>query len=164
MTRILYLVRHAQAEGGQPKQTDKERALTHQGQQDAIQLGRYLKKITTTIDLIISSPAHRAQSTAWLIARQIDVEPNHTQVEECIYSSSKKEILKLLNALNDSIKEVLLIGHYPTIVELYNYLAMDESKTTMNPAELRSLTFEVSWAELSGGTGSKGSAFYPHSI
>lgn len=164
MTRILYLVRHAQAEGGQPKQTDKARALTHQGQQDAIQLGGYLKKITTTIDLIISSPAQRAQSTAGLIARQIDFEPNQIRVEESIYSSNKTEILKLLNTLDDSIQEVLLIGHYPTIVELYNYLAIDESKTTMNTAELCSLTFDLSWSEVSGGTGSGGSAFSPHSI
>ncbi len=164
MTRILYLVRHAQAKGGQPKQTDKERALTRQGEHDAIQLGGYLKKITPAIDLIISSPAHRAQSTAGLIARQIDFEPTHIRVEESIYSSNKTEILKLLNSLEDSIQEVLLIGHYPTIVELYNYLAIDETKTTMNPAELCSLTFDLSWLEVSGGTGAVGSSFSPHSI
>lgn len=163
MTRILYLVRHAQAEGGQSKQTDKERALTHQGQQDALQLGDYIKA-SCTINHIISSPATRALSTAYFVARQINFETKCIQTEERIYSGNKREILKLLNTLNDSIKEVLLIGHYPTIVELYNYLAMDESKTTMNPAELCSLKFDLPWSEVSGGTGSEGSAFYPHSI
>ncbi|MEQ1588441.1 MAG: histidine phosphatase family protein, partial [Cyclobacteriaceae bacterium] len=143
---------------------DKERALTNQGQHDAIQLGGYLKKTSCNIHLIISSPANRAQSTAWLVARQIDFDANHIQVEESIYSSNKAGILKLLNTLNDSVKEVLLIGHYPTIVELYNYLAMNESKTTMNTAELCSLKFDLCWSEVTRGTGSEGSAFYPHSI
>jgi phosphohistidine phosphatase len=160
MSRILYLVRHAQSESGQSRGADKERALTHKGQQDSIQLGEYLIKSNSNINLIISSPAIRALSTAYLIAGRIKFDLKHIQTEESVYSHNELEILKLLNKFPESTNEVLLVGHYPTIVELYNYLAIDDSKTTMNAAELFSLKFDPPWSEVTGGTGSKGSAFF----
>jgi phosphohistidine phosphatase len=159
MNRILHLVRHAEAEGAHPRHTDKDRALTHQGQQDALQLGDHIKASDCTINHIISSPAIRALSTAYLVARQINFETKYIQTEERIYSGGKIEILKLLNALSESFTEVLLVGHYPTIVELYNYLTL-ESKTTMSTTELCSLKFEIPWSEVTGGSGF---TFNPHS-
>ena len=164
MSRILYLVRHAQAESGQSRGSDRERALTYKGQQDSIQLGEYLIKNNSNINLIISSPAIRALSTANLIAGRINFDLKHIQTEESIYSHNELEILKLLNKIPESTNEVLFVGHYPTIVELYNYLATNEIKASMDTAELCSLKFDVPWLGVTSGSGSRGSAFYPHSI
>ncbi len=163
MSRILYLMRHAHAERGQPHQTDKDRALSQQGKQDAIQLGEYLTKSNSNINLIISSPAIRALSTAYLIAGRINFDLKHIQTEESIYSRNELEIIKLLNKFPESTNEVLLIGHYPTIVELYNYLTTNEIKASMDTAELCSLKFDVPWLEVTSGSGSRGSIYYPHS-
>jgi len=156
-------MRHAHAERGQPHQTDKDRALSQQGKQDAIQLGEYLTKSNSNINLIISSPAIRALSTAYLIAGRINFDLKHIQTEESIYSRNELEIIKLLNKFPESTNEVLLIGHYPTIVELYNYLTTNEIKASMDTAELCSLKFDVPWLEVTSGSGSRGSIYYPHS-
>jgi len=164
MSRILYLVRHAQAESGQSRGTDRERALTYKGQQDAIQLGEYLTKSNSNINLIISSPAIRALSTAYLIAGRINFDLKHILTEESIYSRNELDILKLLNNFPESTHEVLLVGHYPTIVELYNCLTTNEIKPSMDTAELCSLKFDGPWSEVTSGSGSRGSIFHPHSI
>lgn len=164
MSRILYLVRHAQAESDQSRRSDRERALTYKGHQDAIQLGEYLTKVNSNINLIISSPAIRALSTAYLIAERINFDLKHIQTEESIYSRNHLEIIKVLNKFPESTNEVLLVGHYPTIVELYNYLSTHETRTTMNTAELCSLNFDVPWLEVTSGSGYRGSIFYPHSL
>ncbi len=164
MSRILYIVRHAIAEARQPHQSDKERELTWQGKENAIQLGNYLKSVHSNIQMILSSPANRAVSTAYLVANQISVETNHIIKDERIYSGSSLEIIKLLNTLAESVTEILLVGHYPTIVELYNDLTINESKSTMSTAEMCSLKFDTPWLEITGGTGSRGLAFSPHSI
>lgn len=164
MSRILYLVRHAIAEARQPHQSDKERELTWQGKKNAIQLGNYLKSVHSNIQMILSSPANRAVSTAYLVANQISFETNHIIKDERIYSGSSMEIIKLLNTLAESVTEILLVGHYPTIAELYNDLTINESKSTMSTAEMCSLKFDTPWLEIQGGTGSRGLAFSPHSI
>jgi phosphohistidine phosphatase len=164
MSRILYLVRHAIAEARQSLQSDKERDLTSKGMENAIQLGNYFKSVNSNIQMIISSPANRALSTAYLVANQISFETNHIIREERIYSGSSVEIIKLLNTLSESVTEILLVGHYPTIVELYNDLTIHESKSTMSTAEMCSLKFDTPWLEITGGTGSLGLAFSPHSI
>jgi phosphohistidine phosphatase len=153
MRRILYLVRHAEALSVLPDVTDKQRALTHQGEQDALKLGIYIMEKNSNLDLILASPANRALSTAQIIAQQVSYDLKNIRVEESIYSANKFEIIKLFSKLTDSIQQVILVGHYPTIVELYNYLSANDKKLTMNPAEMCSLLFDLPWAEVTSGCG-----------
>ena len=162
MRRILYLVRHAEAVTARDG-TDKLRALTQQGESDALQLATYIKEKNSNLNLILSSPATRALTTAHIIARYLSLDLKSIQVEDSIYSARKLEILKLLTNLADTIHQVMLVGHYPTIVELYNYLSGNESKKNMNPAEMCSLVFDVPWAEVTAGCGISNYSFHPSS-
>ncbi|MBK7650412.1 MAG: histidine phosphatase family protein [Flammeovirgaceae bacterium] len=160
MRRILYLVRHAEAVTVRDG-TDKLRALTQRGESDALQLATYIKEKNSNLNLILTSPATRALTTAQIIARQLSYDLKNIRVEDSIYSARKLEILKLLTNLADSIHHVVLVGHYPTIVELYNYLSENDSKQTMNPAEMCSLAFGVPWAEVTAGCGVSNMYFHP---
>lgn len=160
MRRILYLVRHAEAVTARDG-TDKLRALTQRGESDALQLATYIKEKNSNLNLILTSPATRALTTAQIIARQLSYDLKNIRVEDSIYSARKLEILKLLTNLTDPIHQVMLVGHYPTIVELYNYLSENESKQTMKPAEMCSLAFDVPWAEVTVGCGASSSSFHP---
>jgi len=67
----------------------------------------------------------------------------------------------LLNLLPDVYSEVMLVGHYPTIVELQNYLASNNQLTSMNTGELVVLGFENNWAGLSAGTALHEYSYHP---
>ena len=62
MAKRLILVRHAKAEYGAIQ--DAERSLTKTGQRQALQLGLELAQRLDRLDLMIISPAKRAQQTA----------------------------------------------------------------------------------------------------
>ncbi len=162
MSRILYLVRHAQAVSGTIHLSDKDRALTERGTNDAINVGMKLQSENSNINLIVSSPAARAQATARLIAKQISLDITMIQLSESIYSSDKIEIVKLLNTVDESAKTILLVGHYPTIIELHNYLSSTKSLATMDTAELCALKFEMPWSEISEASGLHEFCYHPH--
>jgi len=148
MNRILYLMRHAQAVPGTSLLSDKDRPLTQQGTQDALKVGMKLRNDNSNINLIVSIPAARALATARLIAKELNLDASKINLEEKIYSADKIEILKVLNAVNDSVTRVLLVGHYPTILDLHNYLSATKSLDAINTAECCVLKFEKRWSEL----------------
>lgn len=164
MNRILYLMRHAQAVPGTSLVSDKDRTLTEQGIHDALNVGMKLRTDHSTINLIVSSPAARALATARLVAHEINIEANQIQLEENIYSAGKIEILKVLNAISDSMTSVLLVGHYPTIIELHNYLSATKAHATMNTAELCALTFEMPWSELTQSSAQHMFSYHPYLV
>jgi phosphohistidine phosphatase len=155
MTRILYLVRHAQAEVAR-NQNDKTRRLTQTGETEAMQLGEFLKTKNIQPILIVSSTAERAHTTAKLIGEQLNFDLTKIETRTEIYAENLIEILKLINQLDTYYNSVLIVGHFPTIVELYNYLTENESIAAMGTAELRSLTFEVDWAQITAQSGRPG--------
>lgn len=163
MTRILYLVRHAQAEVAR-NQKDKTRILSQTGETEANELGKILKAKGIKLDLIVSSPAERALKTARLIGEQLNIGLAKIEIQEDIYLENLMAILKLINQLDTHYNSVLIVGHFPTIVELYNYLTEKESIAAMNTAELRSLTFECDWAEITTQSGSSDLFLQPYGL
>jgi phosphohistidine phosphatase len=162
MNRILYLMRHAQAIPGTSLLSDKDRTLTAQGKHDALKVGTKLRTDNSTINLIVSSPATRAIATARLVAQEINMDTTKIQIEENFYRADKIEILKILNTISDSVTSILLVGHYPTIIELHNYLSATKSLTSMNTAELCALTFEMPWSELTESSGRHEFSYHPY--
>ena len=155
-------MRHAQAVPGTSLLSDKDRTLTEQGKQDALNVGMKLRTDNSNINLILSSPATRALSTAHLVAQEINMDTNKIQQEEIIYRADKIEILKILNTISDSVTSALLVGHYPSIIELHNYLSTTKEIATMNTAELCALTFEMPWSELTESSGQHEFSYHPY--
>ena len=72
--KVLYLVRHAKSSRDDPSLPDRDRPLDERGKQDAQRLGRRLAKRNVKPDLLVSSPALRARTTAQLIAKELGFE------------------------------------------------------------------------------------------
>lgn len=160
MIRQLFLLRHAEAAHAKPNEPDEIRMLTGAGEQSAKQVGEFLQNRNSNLNLILSSPAVRAYQTSLLLAKQVTPIPD-IKIEHNIYNGSIQTILKLIAATPDTIYNLLVVGHYPTIVDLQNHLAPSHSISSMSPAELISLHFETSWSELSSGIATFNHSFHP---
>ncbi|MDQ3876307.1 MAG: phosphohistidine phosphatase SixA [Actinomycetota bacterium] len=68
----LYLVRHAEAESGEP---DEERRLTQAGREQARALGRRLAEEGVSADALLTSPLVRARETAAALGAALGIEP-----------------------------------------------------------------------------------------
>jgi len=119
--RTLYLVRHAKSSWKNPGLDDFERPLNKRGHRDAPFMGKLLKKMKVSPSLIISSPATRAGVTARTIAEKINYPLEKIQYSENIYLAGERELLRLIERLDDNKKKVMLVGHNPGFTSLANY-------------------------------------------
>ena len=72
MKRTLFLVRHAKSSWDDVALPDKERPLADRGKRDAPMMGERLANRQVKPDLLVSSPARRALSTAEIIAKELN--------------------------------------------------------------------------------------------
>src|SRR2546430_10269701 len=70
--KTLFLIRHAKSSWDDTALTDKDRPLGDRGRRDAPKMGKRLTKRDVKPDLILSSPATRALTTAEIIAKKLD--------------------------------------------------------------------------------------------
>ena len=69
--KTLFLVRHAKSSRDDPSLPDRDRPLDDRGKRDAPTMGKRLAKRDVKPDLLLSSPALRALTTAQLMAEEV---------------------------------------------------------------------------------------------
>lgn len=161
MNRKLFLIRHSYAEpmGSKP---DKERTLTMEGQSTIRALGRHLKKESFHPELIICSSSVRTRETAVNLMEELEISDQIILYEDIIYNASVREMLNVVNALDSKYKDVVIIGHNPTITYFGEYLT-NSGIGNMEPSSMVEIKIEgVNWQEVSQGSGNFISYFHPN--
>lgn len=118
--KTLYIVRHAKSDWDSDVATDHERPLNKRGLHDAPIMGRRLASRDIRPELIISSSATRAWSTAQLIAAEIGYNKNDIKIASEIYGAGFRGLEKIVHELDSSLHQVMLVGHNPDITEFVN--------------------------------------------
>ena len=86
-------------------------------------MGRLLKKSGVNFDLIVTSPALRALTTARLIAEQLGYPEKKLLQNREIYGASTARLLEIVQQLPDKAVNVALVGHNPALTEFCSYLS-----------------------------------------
>ena len=147
--KTLYLLRHAKSSWSFDELSDQERPLNDRGRDDAPLMGQALAKRRICPDLVVSSPAVRAMSTAVLVAREMQYAHDKIVVEPGIYGADVDDLLAIIHNLPDVAGAVLLVGHNPTITETANELS-PSAINEMPTAAVVCLRFDCDkWAEVS---------------
>jgi phosphohistidine phosphatase len=123
--KTLFLVRHAKSSRDDPSLPDRDRPLDDRGRQDAPKMGKRLAKRDAKSDLLLSSPALRALTTAQLIAEEIGYKRKDIVVDDRLYASSADDLLAVIRALDKKLNRVMLFGHNPEFTDLAHWLASE---------------------------------------
>jgi phosphohistidine phosphatase len=143
--KTLFLVRHAKSSWDDAALTDKDRPLNDRGRRDAPKMGTRLAKRAVKPDLILSSPAVRALSTAEIIAQKLDYRRKDIAVTERLYAVEADDLLDVIHQLGDKVERVMLIGHNPELTELAHRLSGEI--THMPTCAVAELKFDAkSWS------------------
>ena len=112
-------------------------------------MGKRLGKRGVKPDLLVSSPAPRALTTAQLIADEIGYPRKNIVVDERLYASSPDDLLAVIGALDDKLDRVMFFGHNPEFAELAHRLSSEiVDMPTCAVAEFR---FDAkAWADVEG--------------
>jgi len=116
--KTLYLIRHAKSDWSNPFLNDFDRPLNKRGEKNAPFMGKYLASQNIYPDIIISSPAKRAKTTAKFIAKAISFE-DEIIYDESIYEADHFDLINLIKVQEDKVNTIFLFGHNPS----FNILA-----------------------------------------
>lgn len=171
--RQLIVLRHAKTE--QEASSDRVRELTARGRRDAQAAGRWLSGQEIDPDLVLTSPAARALSTANLVCDQLGTKPEVRVVED-LYGASVGEVLDVLAAAatgpgtgpgagagtgpttgpatgpgTGGARRVMVVGHNPTMEDLVHELQREVTgpwADHLPTAGIAVLNLSAGWADL----------------
>ena len=121
--KTLYLLRHAKSSWASPDVKDYDRPLNQRGFEDAPEMAARVKERGVTIDLVVSSPALRAITTATIFCEVLGKEVAKIVQDRQIYLAGSAKLLHLITLFDESANSVLLVAHNPALTDLANDLA-----------------------------------------
>ncbi|MCH8170623.1 MAG: histidine phosphatase family protein [Bacteroidetes bacterium] len=144
----LCLLRHAKSSWKLRSLDDFDRPLNNRGIRDAPFMGEILLKKNIFPELIISSPALRAITTAKIIAEKLKYPVSNIKKDKNIYEASALDLLSVIKQTNNKLKFLMLVGHNPGITYLINLIS-DKRLDNLPTAGIVCLKKEVdSWEEI----------------
>jgi phosphohistidine phosphatase len=151
--KTLFIMRHAKSSWDQPGQADIDRPLNKRGMRDAPRMGEWMYRQKLIPDVIASSPANRAHTTARLVAEACAYKDEITLVND-FYAHGPQAYLGWLRDLPEEYKAVLVVGHNPDLEELLTILTgLEEPLPTAALAQVK-LSLKR-WAALSESSAGK---------
>lgn len=151
--KTLYICRHAKSSWKYQNLSDFERPLNNRGERDAPFMGKVLAEKGNHVDLIISSPAKRALTTAKYYAKSLNYSVKNIIRDEKIYLASASELFDIIKSVPDSNKSVMIFGHNPGFTSLNNYLS-DVSIDNIPTSAISCINLQIkSWKDLEPGVG-----------
>ncbi len=123
--KLITLIRHAKSSWKDTSLSDFDRPLNKRGKRDAPVMGKRLATKQLFPDLVISSPAKRAFTTARIIAKEIGYPVKKIVLYENIYEADMATLLALIKSFNNSRNHAILFGHNPGLNSLCNFLTPD---------------------------------------
>ncbi|MBI3135294.1 MAG: histidine phosphatase family protein [Bacteroidetes bacterium] len=142
-TKTLYLVRHAKSSDSDPSLQDFDRPLSDRGFGDAPAMGKRLKKLNVTVDVIVASPSKRTTQTIELICREIDYNFDKIQWDSTIYRCTAETLLRAINNLDNTISSAMFVGHNPAITQTANFLQQDTTFEEVPTCGVVAIRFET---------------------
>jgi len=150
--KTIYLVRHAKSDWDDPSIRDFDRPLNKRGKNNAPAMGKLLKQQGIIPELVITSTAMRAKTTAELVTAEIGIKPDKMVYEKELYLASAQEIFLLIKETPPEYNSVMVVAHNPGITELLNRLTGGNNFVANIPTcGVAELQFEGEWNKLASG-------------
>ena len=136
----LILLRHGKSDWGAGT-GDAERPLNRRGEESARAMGRMITLVGRVPDLVLSSPARRARSTAGLAAEAGSWQSPIVE-DERLCPGSARQVIEVVREQAGEIHRVLVVGHEPTLSQTAALL--------LGGASLRMVTGAAACLEVDG--------------
>lgn len=149
----LIIARHAKSSWKFADIPDFDRPLNQRGNRDAPFMGKLLGKMNIKPEIIISSPANRAISTAQALAHELNYPLENIAAEKKMYEASEKDIMETVSGIDNKYNIALLVGHNPALTYFVERLT-DESIGNMPTCGIVYINLHIdNWVEISRGIG-----------
>lgn len=138
----LHITRHGKSSWDYPDIADIDRPLNPRGIRNSYTMAGRLQKLGVRPDLMVSSPATRALSTAVIFMRVLKLPPGILKIDEAIYHGDLEDLTGIITSTPAGHSCLMLFGHNPAFTVLANRFLV-ESIDNIPTAGIVSLTFET---------------------
>jgi phosphohistidine phosphatase len=121
--KTLQILRHAKTEKQKIGQKDFDRELTIRGLGQIADLIQQQREHLEKVERILVSPAKRTRMT--LEQLKTPLHPAFVVFQESLYLASLSGLIQTIEEQEDSLENILLIGHNNGLSELVTYLTND---------------------------------------
>ena len=139
--KSVILFRHGKSDWNASYGTDHDRPLNSRGIKAAKKMGQYLLEKDQIPDLIISSTAIRAKTTAQLAIESANWQ-SKLMFERGIYGGSPEYLLGLIHSQDDQYNSLCLVGHEPNF-SLFISQATGNGYLDFTTANMAKINFNV---------------------
>ncbi|MCP4075854.1 MAG: NUDIX domain-containing protein [Gammaproteobacteria bacterium] len=156
MLRELLLLRHGKSDWN-INTDDFNRPLKDRGKRAAQRMGVWLATHNKIPDIIISSPAERALTTAEKCCKAMGQGSDNILQQQKVYLADTSDLLQVLRKLPASANRVMLVGHNPGLENLLTCLTdgaakAEEDGKLLPTATLALLEIELNWSDIKQGS------------
>ncbi len=117
----LVLLRHAKSSWDN-NLDDRNRPLNEKGVNRIINVSKVSKEIFLNSDIIYSSPAIRAISTAIIMTSVLKINFSKIHLYESLYTFNSQDIINFIRSIDNKYNRVICVGHNPAYSEVGNLL------------------------------------------
>ena len=126
--RTVLIMRHGKSKWSEEGVGDHDRSLAKRGKRDARRMGAEMRSRGLVPDVILSSTAKRARSTARRVAKAVGCDRD-VLYEQGLYFDGLEPYLGALSNLPEDVCVAMIIGHNPLLEELIVSLTHEDTGT-----------------------------------
>jgi phosphohistidine phosphatase len=157
----IFLIRHAKSSWAELGAKDFDRKLDDRGLRDAPKMAKILRGMGITPDLIVSSPAMRAKTTAQYFAQEYAIPVENIDLQADIYEASESDLLHVIKGIDNAHNTILLFGHNPTLTYFPNRYTEDFIDNVPTCGIVLLTLNAESWSDFNEKTVTKQGFWYP---
>jgi phosphohistidine phosphatase len=143
--KTILISRHAKSSWDNASLTDFERPLNHRGHKDAPEMAEKIQAAGFRPDVLISSPANRALTTAKYYAKTFGLPV--AEVKK-LYHGMPEDYLSVIQEQVDEDHTVMLFGHNPGITYIANLIEPGVTDNIPTAGVIIASCPAKSWAEV----------------
>ena len=148
--KTLYLVRHAKS-SWEHDVIDHERPLNKRGFKDANLVSNHLKDNIVLPDLILSSDAMRAKTTASIFVKNLEIPLEDVILNHQLYDFSGRDLTEVITNCDDTINVLMVFGHNHALTAFVNTYG-DTYTGNVATSGFTHIEFDIdSWKNLRSG-------------
>lgn len=149
--KTLYLVRHAKS-SWKFDVIDHQRPLNERGLSDAPKMAAHIASKMSKPDLLISSDALRAQTTAVFFASAYHIADKEIILNHQLYDFAGQDLVDVIRKTDDTVQTLMVFGHNNAMTNFVNTYG-DQVIDNVATAAFTAINFEIDrWADLTTGS------------
>lgn len=159
--KLLTLIRHAKSSWENPNWDDIERPLKKRGINDAKLMANILLEKEISPDIIVCSPAKRAQLTCNIFMAEMNLHSGIKEIHDSIYFQGVKPVIDTFRNIDDKFEHVFLFGHQPYVAAI-NAFICSEGPHHVPTTGICHISLAIkSWNEIGAGKGKSQFIIFP---